>query len=133
MIVVDASVAFKWLLEEEGSDRAAGLVAAQTVLAPSLLRIEVANALLTKVRRRDISASSARTAHATLGSFISDWVEIAALADDAFSIALELLHPVYDCYYLALAQIREVGLVTADLRLIEVCRGSRFESQVLPL
>jgi predicted nucleic acid-binding protein len=131
--VVDASVAFKWLLDEEGSDRADDLAGSEPLSAPSLLRAEVGNALLKKVLRGEITDSAAQAAHGAIGSFISDWEEMAALADDAFAIAIELSHPIYDCYYLALAQIREVGLITADLRLLEVCRGTRFEGQVIRL
>ncbi|HWT13023.1 MAG TPA: type II toxin-antitoxin system VapC family toxin [Allosphingosinicella sp.] len=133
MIVVDSSVAVKWLLEEEGSDRAVELAEEQALAAPSLLRAEVGNALLKKVRRGDIAASAAIVAHASLGNFIGQWEVMATLADDAFAITLELAHPVYDCYYIALAQVRGVKLVTADQRLLEVCAGTRFESSVTGL
>lgn len=55
MVVADASVAAKWLLaDEEDTDRADRLLQDETVgtsviLAPPLLRSEVANVLLTRV------------------------------------------------------------------------------------
>jgi len=132
-MVVDASVAFKWLLEEEGSDRAIRWAADQPLIAPTLLWAEIGNALLKKVRRGEIEASAARLAQKCLPSFVRGWHELADLVDPAFVLAVELDHPVYDCYYLALAEARDVELLTADLRLIETCRGSRLEPRLRPL
>jgi len=56
MIVVDASVEMKWLIEEEFSERADALLAevsaaGQFVSAPQLLRFEVTNALRQRMFR----------------------------------------------------------------------------------
>lgn len=57
-IVVDASVAIKWVVEEEGSDAAAAL-ADQDLTAPSLLMVECANVLWVKARRGELTSSEA--------------------------------------------------------------------------
>ncbi|HXM70340.1 MAG TPA: hypothetical protein VN970_04350 [Thermoanaerobaculia bacterium] len=44
MPVVDASVALKWVIDEEGSEAASAL-AAESLSAPSLILAECANAL----------------------------------------------------------------------------------------
>ncbi|MBV9552234.1 MAG: type II toxin-antitoxin system VapC family toxin [Alphaproteobacteria bacterium] len=44
MIVVDASVALKWVLDEPGSE-AAGELRSETIIAPDFWIIEAANAL----------------------------------------------------------------------------------------
>lgn len=133
MIAVDASVAVKWLIDETGSDRAVELSATTPLVAPTLLRIEVGNALFKKVLRGEIAAEPATLAHDALPAFVSEWVETSGLADTAFVICMELLHPVYDCYYLALAELRDIQLVTADRRLIERCRDTRFHARLVAL
>ena len=45
MIVVDASVALKWVFEEEWSDEAVALLEGDNVIAPRLMAVEAANAL----------------------------------------------------------------------------------------
>ena len=52
-LVVDASAAIKWLVEEPGSDAALAL-RDHDLMAPSLLRIETANVLRTLALRRAI-------------------------------------------------------------------------------
>lgn len=44
-VIVDASVAIKWVVTEPGSDLAAGLLDGRPLHAPTLMRIEAANAL----------------------------------------------------------------------------------------
>ena len=55
------------------------------------------------------------------------------LADRALAIALDLRHPVYDCFYLALAEARGSRLVTADDRLLRVCARTPFAKLVRSL
>ncbi|MGJ3628099.1 type II toxin-antitoxin system VapC family toxin [Sphingomonas sp. MMS24-JH45] len=50
-MVIDASVAVKWFVPEEDSDRAFKIVALHQLCAPSLLRTEVGNAIWKKLRR----------------------------------------------------------------------------------
>jgi predicted nucleic acid-binding protein len=126
-MAVDASVAFKWLLEEEGSEEAIHHAAETTLIAPTLIWAEVGNALWKKVRRGEIDSAAARLAFGSLASFIGQWHDLEGLAEPAFDLAIELGHPIYDCYYLALAETYDVELLTADLRLIESCRNTRFD------
>ena len=63
-VVVDASVAFKWLVEEEYSDEATSLTrhwadAGIQPAAPPLMPFEVANALHRRVVRRELSVEIA--------------------------------------------------------------------------
>jgi predicted nucleic acid-binding protein len=48
-------------------------------------------------------------------------------------IASQLDHPVYDCFYLALAEARDALLVTADRRLLRKLRGTPWVERVVNL
>ena len=63
-VVVDASLAFKWLVSEENSDRAQALSRSWVndgiqATAPYLMPVEVANALHRRVTRGELAVSDA--------------------------------------------------------------------------
>jgi predicted nucleic acid-binding protein len=41
----------------------------------------------------------------------------------AFTLAFDLKHPIYDCFYLALAERERCPLITADSRLIAAAKA----------
>ena len=131
MIVVDASLAFKWFVEETDSAPAIQFASRHDLIAPSLLRSELANALWKKVLRDEVSAEGARASLNAIDAFIGEWIELAELTREAFDIAAELRHPVYDCYYLALARRRMSKLATADERFAARCASSGFASLLI--
>ena len=124
-IVVDASIAVKWVIPEVLSDEAEALRGrADRLLAPDLLLPEAANALWKKLIRREISAHEAAQAIELLMASGLDLRPSGPLLDRALALARRLRHPVYDCLYLALAQAEDATLVTADQRLLaRVARG----------
>lgn len=131
--VVDANVAVKWVVAEDDSELAVGLVE-HRLLAPSLLLGEAANALWVKVRRGEISAEEAEEGLATLREAPVEMVPEEHLVTDGLALALRLAHPVYDCLYLALAIRLGVQVVTADGRfLAAVRRDEELDETVLPL
>lgn len=113
LLVIDASVAVKWALQEHDSDKA---VALQNLplTAPDLLIVECANVFWRKTKRGEMSEPEARRATqliATSGIVMHNaHVSIQA----ALHMACMLGHPVYDCLYLALAQQLGAIFVTAD-------------------
>jgi predicted nucleic acid-binding protein len=113
-LIVDTSVALKWVLEEDGTDRARALLVDVPLAATDLLWIECANVLWVKSRRGQISAADARAAHAALDATPVRVVPSAALGAAALAIALELGHPAYDCLFLAAALDETATLVSAD-------------------
>ncbi len=131
ILLVDASVVIKWIVREEHSDIADDLVD-QAPLAPDLLRAELANALATKVRRNEITPEHALAAQAASEAALT-FLPSMPLAPRALELALELGHPAYDCFYLALAEALECTLVTADSRLLNRCAESRYRERVRPL
>jgi predicted nucleic acid-binding protein len=57
-LVIDASIAIKWVIEEEGTKEALAL-RSRALAAPDLLIAECANILWRKVRRRELSEREA--------------------------------------------------------------------------
>jgi predicted nucleic acid-binding protein len=41
----------------------------------------------------------------------------------AIALAIRLRHPVYDCFYVALAERERCALITADERLVAAVKG----------
>ena len=136
MIVVDASVAVKWLLPEPGDAAAQELLASEErLVAPALIRTEVAAALARRARFREIEPRDAEAAMGLWLQTLRDSV-ISLVADEAdlvnaLGLAVELSHPFEDCLYLALAERLGAPLVTADKKFVIKARASRALVRVL--
>ena len=133
-LVVDASVAVKWLVKEDGSDRAEALKA-EDLHAPSLIRIEVANVLRTLATSGRLEDAEALPAlDLLLDAPVRLYEPTDALMRGALAFALRLEHPIYDCLYLALAVELGTRLVTADRRFHRATeRLADTEGLVVPL
>jgi predicted nucleic acid-binding protein len=122
--VVDASVAVKWLVAEAHSEQAARLLDGEwRLIAPELVFAEAANALWAMCRRGDIGKAELVEAIDTLKTApIAVPSSMRQLAAAASRLAADLDHPVYDCFYLALALQEQYPVVTADTRFHEKVR-----------
>lgn len=129
-MIVDASVAVKWFYEEDGTDIARAL-AASNLAAPDLIYAEVANALWAKRRRGELGDDIEPLS--SLDNLVTEAVPILTLTVGAFALALQLGHPVYDCFYLALALREDRPLVTADLHFLGKCATSPYARHVISL
>jgi predicted nucleic acid-binding protein len=121
-IVVDASVAAKWLFREAQADRARMLLEESragrlSLLAPELLLAEVGNALWKRVYRERLRADEVKVHYARFTRLCPRLIRISGLTEAALHLALEHRHPVYDCLYVALALEASCDLVTADEKL----------------
>lgn len=120
--VVDASVALKWVVTEEGTENALALLSAGTLCAPELLIAECANILWKKVRLAQLSAEEALLAAELIERADVELCPMRALLEPTTKLAIDLDHPAYDCVYLALAIARDANFVTADARFISKVR-----------
>jgi len=125
-IVVDASVGVKWVLPETGSEGAAAIrTADDDLIAPSLAYAEIGNAIWRAVVRGDVPAAEARRDLKVAVSHYRRIIPLAELADRALELATRLRHPIYDCFYLALAERERCPLITADGRLIAAAKAMK--------
>lgn len=129
MIVVDASLAAKWVIEEVGTPEALQLLEnpASDLAAPDLILVEVAGAIIRRANMKVLAPSDAAAAisrwHGIVTSGALDLHDVTpSMMMRATSLALELGHPVKDCFYAALAVENDRALATCDLRFTERLR-----------
>ena len=135
-VVIDASVAIKWVVDEGDSDAAVAVLGGRSLLSPDLLIAECANILWKKVRRRELTTDEAIIAARTLQQADIDILPTRHLMDTATRLAIDLNHAAYDCIYLALAMEHGCPLVTADDRLrrkLAQFAGDGFSGEVLSM
>jgi predicted nucleic acid-binding protein len=114
-IVVDASVALKWVIGEPGSESATAL-RDDELIAPNLWLAEAASALWRRVRLRELGADEAFRRMAELAGAPVASLPLDPYVETALKIATETSHPLYDCLYAAVAMAHDTYVVTADRR-----------------
>jgi predicted nucleic acid-binding protein len=121
VLVVDASVAAKWFLIEEGSAKAAVLLGGEQQLL-ALLRIEVAAAISRQLRLGVIDQRHALRRFQDMMQVLAApgivLVDNEGLLARAMNIAVELRHPLQDCLYIACAEQVGAELLTTDAGLL---------------
>ena len=133
-LIIDASVAVKWFVREDGhADALALLGSGEELQAPDLILGEVANTAWKKQRRGEITRDQAEAIAAALPHyFVRIWPS-RDLATRALQLALDLDHPVYDGLYLACAEAADGTLISADQRLITLAERAGLVGRVQPL
>ena len=118
-IVVDASVAAKWFLPEPGSDAAAELRKQDNdLIAPVLIVAEVGSAFWKSAMRGDLAGLDVVHMLRNAAGHFNRLIPVESIAAEAMALAVDLKHPIYDCFYLALAERERAPLVSADRKLL---------------
>ena len=133
-LVVDASIVIKWFVAENLRDEARQLIVqGHSLHAPDFIAVEVANIVWKKALRKEIDEQQATAIVAASLAGAPVRHSAADFIGRGTEIALDLGHPVYDCIYIACAEKLESIFVTADTRLENVVRATRFSSRVAHL
>jgi predicted nucleic acid-binding protein len=130
---VDASLAVKWVLDEEHTDRAQrlwadSLAARRPIVVPPHFTGEVTSAIYQRTRRGDpayhLAVPDARDA---LRNFLTYPVQVLTppdLYEEASAFAtIYRLPSIYDCLYVVFARMLDVELWSADARLLTATSG----------
>ena len=127
-LVVDASVAAKWVAFEPGSAAAIEVRRHDDhLIAPSFAIAEIGNALWKKVSRREMNRNEAVSAFRLAVSHYAEFVPFEDFGEAALELAIALRHPIYDCFYLALAERENAPLATADEAMIAAARKAKIK------
>ncbi len=130
-LVVDASVALKWLVLEDMSDVAKELSGtADRLTAPRLIATEIVNALARKTTQGMLTSHQAAYHFNALRQFLPDLIEVDELIEPALENACALRHPIYDLIYLEAARRLDTPLITADRRFTAKIAGTDFARYV---
>jgi predicted nucleic acid-binding protein len=130
-LVVDASVALKWLVLEEMSDVARELSGVpDRLVAPRLITTEIANALARKTMQGLLTRQEAVYHFSTLPLLLPELVDVDDLIAPALENACALRHPIYDLIYLEAARRLDAQLITADRRFTAKLAGTDFARHV---
>ncbi len=117
-LVIDASIAVKWVVEEDGTPEALVLRQKAKLIAPELLVAECANILWKKVQRGELLKAEALLAARLLQGAEIELLPTRSLFEAATRMSIEIDHPAYDCLYLGLAVEKKCRFATADERFL---------------
>lgn len=128
-IILDASVALKWRLDDEEHVQKAQKILEDfsegkiNLVVPELFFIEVANGLKVAVKRGRIGEDRAREFVELLLKLELCTIETADILLNALDIAFRYDRAVYDCIYLAAAEKLGCEIYTGDKKLYNALKG----------
>lgn len=129
MVVVDTSVAIKWFLPEEGSDKARALLQDEELAAPDLLFYEYANTLVFK------NFLTLADVQHRLRELFATQLQFFVLTEDGFlrtaAVSREYQISAYDASFIALAEKLKLNFITADYKLVQKTKSLPFVRYLL--
>ena len=102
-LVIDASIAIKWVVAEDSTPEALVLRQKAKLIAPDLLVAECANIFWKKVQRGELLKAEALLGARLLQGAEIELLPTRSLFETATRVSIEIDHPAYDCLYLVLA------------------------------
>lgn len=132
-LVIDASVAVKWFVDEDGHEDAVAILQRHDeCFAPELMLPAVAGAFDKKIKAGTLDSRQAIEAVNALRNNITI-VDSAKFIEASFGLASELQHPIADCIYMACAIDLRAKLVTADRIFLKKAANGGYRRLVVEL
>ena len=118
-VVLDASVALKWVLNEPDSEIALQVRSEirqqlHQILAPDTFLAEIGHALTRSERKGLIRPPESLTFYGDILSTAPDLHSIIPLMPRAIELSSQVRHGVYDCLLIALGERENCSVLTAD-------------------
>lgn len=130
-MVVDASVAAKWLFLEAGTMEAIKILDShERFIVPVLFGIEIEAIITKKLRRREITTAEAIEKKAQVRRLPLEVIPYHLISDTAFDLSISLPVTLYDATYIATAILQNCTFVTADERLVKGCSSTPLKATV---
>lgn len=132
--VIDANVAAKWFLPEEDSTLAERILILEAELhAPDFLAMEFASIIWKHSMAGHVTSDLWLTIRDELRTAIGNWHGQEKLLGPALELAVTNRHHVFDCLYLALAELIDGRVITADKQFLARFSSTRFADRVIPM
>lgn len=129
VVAPDASAALRAVLDASAQPALIERIAtASWIVAPSLLRAEVANALWMYRRAGVLDIAQAVQRHTEAVGLVHRFADDAELFPEALRLAVSNDQLVYDALYLVTARRHAACLLTFDRRLHAQCAGSQVDA-----
>jgi predicted nucleic acid-binding protein len=126
--VLDASVAIEIVLQREQAPKFSRcVVGADWVIAPSIYVAEVANVFWKYQKLADFPFLVCEKGIEQSLALVDDFIEEKDLCREAFKLACNLDHSVYDMLYLIVARRNNGTLLTLDKKLIKAAQKCSIE------
>ncbi len=131
-LVIDASVAVKWFVNEDRAAEAQALLSLDSdLLAPTSILYEIFHALWDKARTGLLPASRLPELADVVPTPFTALIPLEHLYAAAAAMAQSHTLAIYDCAYIALAMREHAELVTADERMFAVARRVKVKARLL--
>lgn len=132
--VIDASIAIKWFIWEEGTEEAQQLLDELSLFwIPDLFLIEVDAILTKKARRGELKIADAFQKRRVFRQLPYKLIPFEEIAEFAFRLSTEFPITLYDATYLATAVDHEGIFYTADQRLVNGMSNTPFDKYIKQL
>jgi predicted nucleic acid-binding protein len=129
--VIDACVAIKWFLPEQGYEKASGIIQSYPeFLAPELFLIEIDAVITKKVRKREIELSEAYILYDEVRKLPFKLIRYDQTAKLSFELSATLPITTYNATYLSVALQFNEEVYTADRRFYRGVSTTPFRDYV---
>jgi predicted nucleic acid-binding protein len=133
-LVIDASVAIKWFIWEEGTEEAQQLLdELRSFWVPDLFLIEIDAILTKKVRKGELDIADSFQKRRVFRQLPYKLIPFDEIVEFAFRLSTEFPITLYDATYLATAVDHKGTFYTADERLVNGMSNTPFDEYMKKL